>query len=123
MHILVVDDVEDSREVIGTMLKQLGHKVSEAASGKEAIYSVMKETPELILMDLSMPEVEGLLATRALRRIGFSSRIPVIAITAYPESLSLKQALAAGCDGYLKKPITPEDLSTALTEFDRPHHD
>jgi two-component system cell cycle response regulator DivK len=121
MRILVVDDVQDSREVIAAMLEMLGHSVSEAAGGKEAIHCVMKETPELILMDLSMPEVDGLLAVRALRQIEFSSRIPVIAVTAYPESLSLKQALEAGCDGYLRKPVTPEDLSNVLNRFDPPH--
>jgi two-component system, cell cycle response regulator DivK len=122
MHILVVDDVEDSREVIGAMLEMLGHRVSEAAGGKEAIHFVMKENPELILMDLSMPEVDGLLAVRALRQIEFSSRIPVIAVTAYPESVSLSHALAAGCDGYLRKPVTPEDLSDVLNRFDPPRH-
>lgn len=113
LTILLVD-VQDTRDVVRAMLQRLGHEVIEAANGKEAVGTTIDPTPDLILMDLSMPEVDGLLATQALRRISWSKRLPVVAMTAFPENLSREKALAAGCDAYLQKPFTVEDLSAVL---------
>src|SRR5207253_5902686 len=103
-----------SRETYRTMLEKLGHHVIEAINGKEAVEVAIDGTPDLVLIDLSMPEVDGLLAAAALRTITTFSRLPIIAMTAYPHLLSCDKAMRAGCDAYLPKPATEEDLAAVL---------
>src|SRR5437867_3574814 len=117
MRVLLVEDNQDSRETYRTMLEKLGYDVIEAVNGKEAIEVALDGTPDLILMDLSMPEVDGLVATAALRSITIFTRLPIIAMTAYPQALSFNQAKRAGCDGYLAKPFTQENLAAVLSKF------
>jgi len=119
MRVLLVDDTEDSRSVVRAMLERLGNDVLEASTGKEAIQVAAKENPDLVLMDLSMPEVDGFLATAALRTIRSFRQLPVIAITAYPKELSRDKALEAGCDGYLEKPLDLDALSALLKGFEK----
>ena len=117
MKILLVDDIPDTRELFRVMLEKLGHNVLEAANGMQAIQAAITFRPDCILMDLSMPEVDGLLATAALRRIVPFQCVPIVAITAHPEELSREKAVAAGCDGYLRKPFAPQDLAAVLDRF------
>ena len=94
----------------------------EAANGREAVKTAVDHKPDVVLMDLSMPEVDGLQATGALRAISHfshSNQLPIIAITAYPETLSRDKAFKAGCDGYLKKPVDLVILAGALVRFAR----
>ena len=120
MCILVVDDTDDTRELYRSMLQKLGHQVIEAANGKEALRVAIKQSPDLILMDLSMPEVDGFQATSALRSISSFSKVPIIAITAYPPSHWRERAEDVGCDAYLQKPFSPDDLSALLKRFSEP---
>jgi len=105
------------RELFRVMLEKLGHKVFEAANGMEAIQAAIAFGPDCILMDLNMPEVDGLLATAALRRIVPFDIVPIVAITAYPEALLQDKAMAAGCDGYLRKPFASQDLAAVLDKL------
>jgi CheY-like chemotaxis protein len=117
MRILLVEDNDDSRELYRRMLEALGHEVVEATNGKEAIKVAIKNSPELVVMDLSMPEVDGFQATSALRSIRNFSKTPILAITAYPPSHWRDKAEDAGCDGFLQKPFSHEDLSAALDKL------
>ena len=117
MKILLVEDIDDSRELFRHMLEKLGHEVIEATNGKEAIKAAIKSSPELVIMDLSMPEVDGFQAVSALRSIQSFTALPILAITAYPRSLWKDKAEDAGCDGFLQKPFSPEDLSAALDKL------
>ena len=113
----MAEDDQDSRETYRTMLEKLGHHVIEAINGKEAVEVAIDGTPDLVLIDLSMPEVDGLLAAAALRTITTFSRLPIIAMTAYPHTLSWDKAMRAGCDAYLPKPFTQENLAAVLSIF------
>jgi two-component system sensor histidine kinase TorS len=120
MKVLLVEDVDESRVVLRAMLEKLGHKVVEAGNGHQAVKTALDQNPDVVLMDLSMPEVDGLQATGALRAIAhFShfSQLPIIAITAYPETLSRDKALKAGCDRYLRKPVDLADLAQVLNSL------
>jgi two-component system, cell cycle response regulator DivK len=117
MLVLLVEDNDDSRELYRHMLEKLGHKVIEATNGKEALKVAIKQSPEIVIMDLSMPEVDGFQATSALRSIKTFSRTPILAITAYPKSHWQDKAEDAGCDAFLQKPFTHEDLSAALDKL------
>lgn len=119
MRVLLVEDNQDSRETYRVMLEQLGHEVIEAINGKEAVAVAVDRIPDLVLMDLSMPEVDGLLAIAALRTISTFGHVPIIAMTAYPQQLTLNKAINAGCDAYLSKPFSLENLSAALGRFSR----
>jgi len=120
MKVLLVEDLDESRAVLRAMLERLGHDVVEAASGREAVKTAVDQNPDVVLMDLSMPEVDGLQATGALRAIAhfsYFNHLPVIAITAHPETLSKDRAFKAGCDGYLQKPVDLSDLAVTLQRF------
>ena len=117
--ILLVDDMQDAREVCRLMLETLGHEVIGVSDGKEAVQTASVSRPDLILMDLSMPGVDGLLATAALRTISTLIDVPIVAMTAYPQDLSREKALNAGCDAYLEKPLSMESLASTLHKFSR----
>jgi len=117
VQILLVEDVQDNRELFRIMLEQLGHTVLEAENGRQAVHAAIAHQPDCILMDLSLPEVDGLLATAAVRKIYPLRSIPIVAITAFPKDLARDKALAAGCDAYLEKPFSVEDLSAVLHGF------
>ena len=120
--ILVVDDSQDTRDVCRMILETLGYRVMHASEGKEAISTASANRPDLILMDLSLPDVDGLVATAAFRSISTLKDVPIVAMTAYPESLSKDKALAAGCDAYFEKPVTMERLNAILHQFARNGH-
>ena len=120
MKVLLVEDVDESRKVLRAMIERLGHRVIEATNEKDAVKTALDSNPDLVLMDLSMPEVDGLQAAAALRAISNfkdMNHLPVIWITAYPETLSVDKAFRAGCDAYLRKPVDLADLGAALRRF------
>ncbi len=102
--VMVVDDNESMRELIGMHLRIHGYEVVEAADGSEAVELVRRECPALILMDINMPVMDGLEATRLIRAIKDLCRMPIVAISAYGEGSNNRlEALAAGCDEYISK--------------------
>ena len=120
MKVLLVEDVDESRKVLRAMIERLGHRVIEATNRKDAVKTALDSNPDLVLMDLSMPEVDGLQAAAALRAISNfkdMNHLPVVGITAYPEPLSVDKAFRAGCDAYLRKPVDLADLGAALRSF------
>jgi CheY-like chemotaxis protein len=102
--VMVVDDNESMRELIGMHLRIHGYEVVEAADGSEAVELVRRECPALILMDINMPVMDGLEATRLIRAIKDLCRMPIVAISAYGDGSNNRlEALAAGCDEYVSK--------------------
>jgi CheY-like chemotaxis protein len=108
--ILVVDDYADNREMYSAYLKFQGLSVVEAANGAEALERAFERPPDLVVMDLSLPGVDGWQATRALKADARTKNIPVIAVTGHALAGAPEQAADAGCDGFLTKPCLPEDL-------------
>lgn len=112
--VMVVDDSADIREVVRFQLTQLGYQVVEAANGREAVEAVSRECPALILMDITMPILDGLEATRLIRGMADICGVVIIAFTALHSGRSRAQALAAGCNDFAQKPIDTERLSDLL---------
>lgn len=108
--ILVVDDYSDNRHLLAAWLRAKGFKVVEAEDGKEGVLQANRSHPDLILMDLAMPELDGIEATRQIRQRSTFSRTPIFAITAYGTFDVNKDALAAGCNEVLAKPLDLESL-------------
>ena len=108
MRILVVDDDPDARGIYSSYLRMKGFVVFTGTDGRVAIDKAMNLGPDIIVMDLAMPRVDGFEAIRKIRASSWTRRIPIIAISAVP--LSQEMALSAGCDAYLSKPVDPEAL-------------
>jgi two-component system, cell cycle response regulator DivK len=108
--ILLVDDDPDSRYVYGAMLRHRGYEVVEATDGAEGIRLARERAPDLIVMDLGLPGMDGWDATAAIRRDATVGRTPVLALTVHTYGTHRVRARAAGCDGFIEKPCTPHDL-------------
>jgi CheY-like chemotaxis protein len=108
--ILLVDDVADNRAVYAMFLTFSGFRVAEAVDGHEALAKAEALRPDLVVMDLSIPGIDGWEATRRLKSDKRTRRIPVVALTGHALTGSSAAAMEAGCDGFLAKPCLPEDL-------------
>lgn len=114
---LVVEDFEDSRFMMRRLLEMAGYRVVEASDGEEAVKLALQERPELILMDLSLPKLDGLAATRRIRRQRGFGRVPIVAVSAHDSPESRSEALAAGCNEYVTKPIDFDQLKLLVNRF------
>ncbi|HKO62625.1 MAG TPA: response regulator [Pyrinomonadaceae bacterium] len=108
--ILLVEDTEDNRQMMKKLLEMSGYLVLEATNGEEAVQVTSAESPELILMDLSLPVIDGLAATRLIRNLPNGNHLPIIAVSAHDTADFHADALAAGCDAYITKPINYPEL-------------
>jgi two-component system, cell cycle response regulator DivK len=108
--ILVVEDQEDNRQILRDLLGNAGYELTEAENGEEAIAAVAKRRPDLILMDIQLPVMDGYAATRRIRTNPDLKSVPIIAVTSYALAGDEDKARAAGCDGYVSKPYSPRDL-------------
>ncbi len=109
-RILVVEDQEDNRQIIRDMLSTTDYQITEAENGEEALAAVAKQRPDLILMDIQLPILDGYEATRRIKADPELRSIPIIAITSYALSGDEQKARAAGCDDYVPKPYSPRQL-------------
>jgi two-component system, cell cycle response regulator DivK len=116
-RILIVDDVADSRVLYEDYFSYRGFEVLLAATGAEAIESALSHRPDVIVMDLSMPTVDGWEATRRLKADRKTRATPIIVLTAHALNGSEESARNAGCNAFLTKPCSPEDLEQAVLEF------
>ncbi|MGI8919481.1 MAG: response regulator [Pyrinomonadaceae bacterium] len=115
--ILVVDDFDDTRLLLRTWLERKGFEVIEAENGNEAVSQAETMRPNLIIMDLEMPELDGLAATRKIRAVKELEKVPVLAVSAYGAEQFRDDALAAGCDEYVSTPFEPEALEKLIRSF------
>lgn len=114
--VLIVEDYEDTRNFMKYLLEGYGYKVCEATDGREAVESVRIEFPDLILMDMAMPYMDGLTATKLIREFDGASKLPIIAVTAHGESY-YRKAIEAGCDDLINKPLDFNVLDTILHQY------
>jgi CheY-like chemotaxis protein len=112
--ILVVDDFDDTRLLLRTWLQKKGFRVVEAENGNRAIAAAESSRPDLIIMDVEMPELDGLAATRKIRELKDFAAVPIVAVSAYGADQYRDHALAAGCNEYVSTPFEPDELERLI---------
>ncbi|PYS92673.1 MAG: hypothetical protein DMF64_08330 [Acidobacteria bacterium] len=118
LTVLVVDDFDDARLTLKRLLELRDYSVLEATNGREALELVQRRCPDLILMDLNMPQMDGLEAAKRIRQCrDLCQNVPIIALTAYDTYGMKEAALEAGCDDYLTRPVDFEQLDGMLRRF------
>lgn len=115
--ILVVEDNENNMYLMRFILEKAGHKVIEAWDGAACVGVVQKEQPDLILMDMQLPVMDGYQATKKIRALYEGKNIPIIAVTSYAMVGDREKTLAAGCTDYLEKPINPETFLDQIQKY------
>ena len=116
-RILVIEDIEENMRLCQAILKLDGAEVWPAFNGPDGIALAQKGQPDLILMDIQMPDMDGLTATRLLRADPLTSAIPIVAVTASVMPDDLQETLNAGCDGYITKPLEPSQFVRQLLPY------
>ena len=109
-RILVVEDQEDDRQIIRDMLASTDYEITEAEDGEQALAAVARERPDLILMEIQLPSMDGYEAMRRIRTDPALLAIPIIAVSSYAPSEEQQKARAAGCDDFMPKPYSPHQL-------------
>jgi two-component system, cell cycle response regulator DivK len=116
-RILVVEDEEDNRQIIRDMLAATDYELTEAGNGEEALVAIAKQRPDLILMDIQLPILDGYEATRRIKADPALQSIPIIAVTSYALSRDDQKAREAGCDDFVPKPYSPRELLTKIRQY------
>jgi two-component system cell cycle response regulator DivK len=116
-RILVVEDQPDNRQIIRDMLAPTEYEITEAEDGQQALEAIAKQRPDLILMDIQLPIMDGYEATRRIKGDASLCAIPIIAVTSYALSGEEKKARAAGCDDYVPKPFSPRQLLAKIRQY------
>ena len=117
MNILVIEDEPTSRKLASLVLASGGHQVVDAQSAEAAINAVHQSQPQIILLDLALPGMDGFALARQLKGDPKTRHIPIVAITSYPERFPRDEAFRAGCDGYIVKPIDTRALAGQVEAF------
>jgi CheY-like chemotaxis protein len=115
--VLVVEDFEDNRFMMRRLLEMSGYRVVEAVNGNQAVEAAERDQPDIILMDLSLPQLDGLAATRRIREQQGTRRVPIVAVSAHDSADFHAEALAAGCNEYVTKPIDFDQLVDLLSRL------
>jgi len=115
--ILIVDDNQDSRELAVKILKKVGYQMIEAVDGEDALEKAIAENPDLILMDISIPKIDGYEVTRRLKSQVSFKNTPIIALTAHAMKGDKEKAIEAGCEGYISKPIDIHELPDQIKSY------
>ncbi len=113
-RVLLVEDSEDNRFMMKRLLEMSGYEVIEAVNGEQAVNTAQTMLPDLILMDLSLPRVDGLAATRLIRRLPTLKNVPIVVVSAHDTADFHAEALASGCNEYVTKPIDFGQLELLL---------
>jgi two-component system cell cycle response regulator DivK len=116
-RILVVEDTADNRQILRDLLTSAGYELVEAMDGAAGVAAAVEHLPDLILMDIQLPVLDGYEATRRIKAHAATACIPVIAVTSYALSGDEEKARAAGCDGYVAKPFSPRQLLATVRKF------
>ena len=115
--ILIIEDQEDNRKIMRDLLTSVKYEIIEAVSGQEGVRLAETHRPDLILMDIQLPDFDGYEATKRIKSIPALSSIPVVAVTSYALSGDDKKAFEAGCDAYVSKPFSPRALLKKIQEI------
>ncbi len=116
-RILVVEDQEDNRQIIRDMLGATDYEIIEVENGEQALAAITKQRPDLILMDIQLPILDGYEATRRIKADPALRSIPIIAVTSYALSGEEQKARTAGCDDYVPKPYSPRHLLAKIRQY------
>ncbi len=116
-RILVVEDTEDNRQILRDLLTNSGFELIEAVDGESGVALAASQRPDLILMDMQLPLIDGYEATRRIKANPSMKATPIIAVTSYALSGDEAKARAAGCDGYIAKPFSPRQLLAKVREL------
>jgi len=116
-RILIVEDQEDNRTILRDVLSTVGYDLIEAFNGEDGVRLAQTERPDLILMDIQLPKMDGYEATQQIKSIAELKTVPIIAVTSYALSGDEAKARAAGCDGYIAKPFSPRELLAKIRKY------
>lgn len=116
-RILVVEDQEDNRRIIRDLLSTRGYELIEARDGEAGVRLAKEHVPDLILMDIQLPVLDGYEATRRIKADPALRAVPIVVVTSYALSGDDQKAIAAGCDGYVAKPFSPRQLLATVRRF------
>ena len=116
-RILLIEDQEDNRRIVRDLLRSVGYEIIEAVSGEEGVALAASQRPDLILMDIQLPRIDGYEATRRIRANPELRETPIVAVTSYALSGDDEKAYEAGCTAYVAKPFDPMDLLTKVREY------
>ena len=116
-RILVVEDQEDNMQILRDLLGSAGYEIIEARDGLEGVKAAKAEHPDLILMDIQLPVLDGYEATRQIKADPELTAIPIVVVTSYALSGDDAKALEAGCDGYVPKPYSPRQLLAKIKQY------
>ena len=115
--ILLIEDHEDNRRIVRDLMSSVGYQLVEAANGEEGVEMVATELPDLILMDIQLPGIDGYETTRRIKANPAFQHIPIIAVTSYALSGDEVKAREAGCDDYVTKPFSPRALLAKIKQY------
>jgi two-component system cell cycle response regulator DivK len=115
--ILIVEDEPKNLKLLRDLLQRFGYEILEAPDGEQGVKITMEKIPDLILMDIMMPKMDGLEATRIIKADNKTKHIPVIALTSYAMKGDREKTLEAGCDGYIAKPIDIQEVLKTIEHF------
>jgi two-component system cell cycle response regulator DivK len=115
--VLLVEDTEDNRFMMRRLLEMTGYRVIEATNGEDAVSLAKAERPNLILMDLSLPVIDGLAATRLIREVPTLQATPIVAVSAHDTTDFQSEAIEAGCNSYVTKPIDFNELEDLISDL------
>lgn len=115
--ILVIEDTPANMYLCEFILSHAGFALLKATTGEEGVEMAVHEKPDLVLMDLQLPRIDGLEATRRIRKLGAGKETRIVALTSFAMAGDREKALEAGCDGYIEKPINPETFLQEITLF------
>ena len=119
-RILLIEDTEDNRQIVRDLMESVGYELLEAQDGAAGVAMAAEHRPDLILMDIQLPIMDGYEACRQIKADPDLRHIPIIAVTSYALSGDEEKSLASGCDGYVAKPFSPRQLLAKVNEFLEP---
>ncbi|MEB2310078.1 MAG: response regulator [Candidatus Brocadiaceae bacterium] len=116
-NVMVVEDNEKNRKLMRVVLKSKGYAVIEAATGEEALNLLKNQKPNIILMDIQLPGIDGLTLIKQIKADAMTKEIPIIAVTAYAMKGDEQKILETGCDAYVSKPINTQELPLIIEKY------